>query len=158
MFILFAWNCVLRKTVAIRTAELKTSAKELQTLFMRQKAILTAIPDIIMEVDRNMVYTWANSAGLEFFGEDVIGKEAAFYFEGDQNTYDAVQTLFKGTSTLYVESRQKRKDGEIRLLAWWFQTLEDDHGNVTGAIATDRDITDRKQMEDKLRDSEKNTG
>ena len=155
MFILFAWNRVLRQTVATRTAELKTSAKELQSLFMRQKAILTAIPDIIMEVDRNKVYTWANGAGLEFFGEDVVGKEAASYFEGDQNTHDAVQPLFKRTGTLYVESWQKRKDGQIRLLAWWSQVLEDDHGNVTGAISTARDITDRKQMEDALRDSEK---
>lgn len=85
------------QTVAARTAVLKTSVKELQALSIRQDAILTAVPDIIMEVDTNKVYTWANRSGLEFFGEDVVGKEAASYFEGEQNTYDAVQPLFEGT-------------------------------------------------------------
>ena len=40
-----------------------------------------------MEVDGNKVYTWSNQAGIEFFGEDVVGKEAAFFFEGEQETY-----------------------------------------------------------------------
>jgi len=37
-----------------------------------------------MEVDKNKIYTWANQAGSISFGDDVIGKEAAFYFEGEQ--------------------------------------------------------------------------
>ena len=44
-------------------------------LFVRYEALLAALPDIVMEVDNNKVYTWANQAGFEFFGEDVIGKE-----------------------------------------------------------------------------------
>ena len=52
---------------------------------------LSAIPDIIMEVDANKVYTWANGPGIDFFGEDVIGREAANYFEGEQNTYAEVK-------------------------------------------------------------------
>ena len=124
MFILFTWNRALRKTVATRTAELKTSVKELQALSMRQDTILTAVPDIIMEVDSNKVYAWANLAGLEFFGEDVVGKEVAFYLEGEQNIYDAVQPLLEGKVTVsYVESWQRRKDGEKRLLAWWRKEL-----------------------------------
>lgn len=155
-FIFFAWNRVLRKTVATRTAELKTSVKELQTLSVRQDAILTAVPDIIMEVDSNQVYTWANLAGLAFFGEDVVGKKAASYLEGQLNSYDTVQPLFEGTATvLYVESWQRRKDGEKRLLAWWCKELKDDQGNITGAISTARDITERKQVENALRESEK---
>jgi PAS domain S-box-containing protein len=154
MFILFAWNRVLRKTVESRTAELKTSVKELQTLSTRQDAILSAVPDIIMEVDSNKIYTWANCAGLEFFGEDVVGKEAASYFEGEQNTYDAIRPSFEGTATvLYVESWQRRKDGEKRLLAWWCKGLKDDQGNVTGAISSAKDITERKLAEDALVES-----
>ena len=78
-------------------------------LFARQEAILAAVPDIIMEVDNNKVYTWANQAGFEFFGEDVIGKEAAQYFEGEQDTYSVVQPLFEGNGNVfYVESRAKQ--------------------------------------------------
>ena len=58
------------------------AAEALRAVSSRQEALLSAVPDIIMEVDTNKVYTWANQPGIEFFGQDVIGKEAAFYFEG----------------------------------------------------------------------------
>ena len=54
---------------------IKLPEKELQELFLRYQAILAAVPDIIMEVDAGKVYTWANQAGLDFFGKDVLGKK-----------------------------------------------------------------------------------
>ena len=149
IMILFIWNRILRKTIAARTAALNISIKELQTLSMRQDAILSAVPDIVMEVDAKRIYTWANSAGVAFFGEDVVGREAAFYFKGEQHIHKEVQPLFEETAdVLYVESWQRRKDGEIRLLAWWCRKLEDDHGNITGEISSARDITDYKRAEE----------
>jgi PAS domain S-box-containing protein len=128
--------------------ERKRLEEKLSDMTIRLGEILAAIPNIIMEVDSNKVYTWANLAGLEFFGDDVIGKEAAFYFEGEQNTYDVVKPLFHGEeNTFYVESRQRRKDGQKRLLAWWCRVLKDDDGNVRGALSSALDITERKQLE-----------
>ncbi len=127
----------------------------LRELSLRQDAILAAVPDIIMEVDNDKVYTWANKAGLEFFGEDVIGKEAQYYFEGEQETYFEVQPIFSGDeSTVYIESWQRRKDGQKRLLAWWCRVLKDGEGGVTGALSTARDITERKLAEEALQESE----
>jgi len=126
-----------------------------RTLSARQEAILAAVPDVIMEVDKHQVYTWANQAGLAFFGDDVIGKEAAFYFEGEQSTYQSVQPLFSGHQDLiYVESWQRRKDGERRLLAWWCRVLKDESGHVTGALSSGRDITEETRTEAALRESE----
>ena len=128
--------------------ERKLMEEELHILSLRQSAILASVPDIIMEVDGNKVYRWANAAGLKFFGGDVIGKEAAFYFEGEQDTYLKVNPLFDGNdNTIYVESWQRRKDGEKRLLAWWCKTLKDAKGNVTGVLSTARDITEKKNFE-----------
>ena len=130
----------------------------LRALSSRQEAILAAVPEIIMEVDNNKVYTWANSVGIEFFGEDVIGKEAAFYFEGEQETYDKVSPLFNGAEDIiYVESWQRRRDGEKRLLAWWCRVLKDENGQVTGALSSARDITDRKRIENELRQNQEVT-
>jgi len=124
----------------------------LEVLSRRNESLLAAIPDIIMEVDRDKVYTWANAAGYEFFGNDCVGREASDYFEGPQETYADVARLFNGDEhVVYVESRQRRRDGQVRLLAWWCRTLKDAEGNVIGALSTARDITDAKAAEDELR-------
>ena len=123
----------------------------LKARLMHQETILSAIPDIIMELDVNSIYTWTNSAGLDFFGEDVLGRNAEDYFEGERVREEIVQPLFSTTEKLiYVESWQRRKDGEIRLLAWWSRTLEDDHGSLIGTIATARDISTQRQSEMEL--------
>jgi PAS domain S-box-containing protein len=141
-------------SVARDITERELADEALRALTSRQDAILAAVPEIIIEVNNNMVYTWANSGGFEFFGDDVIGKEAAFYFEGEQETYDTVSPLFKGVENIiYLESWQRRKDGEKRLLAWWCRALKDKSGQVTGALSSARDITDRKRAEEELRQS-----
>jgi PAS domain S-box-containing protein len=142
------WTRSLRRTVARRTAELASVSE-------RHQAILAAAPDIIMEVNADKVYTWANPAGFGFFGKDVIGRAAADFFAGEQETYRRVDDLFSGNeNVVYVESRQRRQDGQNRLLAWWCRVIKDTNGNVTGALSTARDITEQKQTEESLRKSE----
>ena len=135
--------------------ERKQVEKQLKKLSLRNEAILAAIPDIIMEVDNNKIYSWANQAGIQFFGEDVVGKEAAFYFEGEQDTYDTVSPLFTGfEDIIYLESWQRRKDGQKRLLAWHCHVLKDNSGQVTGALSSANNITTRKHVEEALKESE----
>lgn len=125
-------------------SERKRAQKEIKNLSLHQKTLLDAIPDIIMEVNTNKIYTWANNPGIEFFGNDVIGKAADFYFVREQNTFDNVQPLFNGSDDLiYLESWQKNKDGQERLLAWWCHVLKDAEGNVSGALSSARDITEQ---------------
>jgi PAS domain S-box-containing protein len=132
--------------------ERKKAESELKALSTRQQALLATIPEIVIQTDINKVYTWTNQAGLDFFGDDVLGKEASYYFEGEQDTYDIVQPLFEGDESLiYVESWQRRRDGQKRMLAWWCRNLKDDNGNVTGALSTARDITELKEAEEKIR-------
>jgi PAS domain S-box-containing protein len=126
--------------------------RDLHKLMARQEAILTAAPDIIVEVDCNQVYTWSNRAGFEFFGEDLIGRPVAAYVVGKPNT----SPLFADASeaaknSRYVESWQRRKDGEFRLLAWWSSDLRDDQGRVSSVISTARDVTERMQAEEALK-------
>ena len=136
-------------------SEHKETEKHIRKLSLHQQALISAIPDIVMEVDINKVYTWANGPGIEFFGEDVIGKTADFYFVREQNIYDIVQPVFNGSEdVIYVESWQRRQDGEERLLAWWCRVLKDTRGNVTGALSSARDITERKLAEESLKEAE----
>jgi PAS domain S-box-containing protein len=135
--------------------ERKRAEENIKRLASHEQSLITAIPDIIMEVDVDKRYTWANGPGIEFFGEDVIGQEAAYYFTREQNTYDIVQPVFKGDQEIiYLESWQRRRDGQERLLAWWCRALKDSQGNVTGALSSAHDITESRLIEDKIRESE----
>ena len=126
----------------------KQAEEALAAISLRQQSLLEAIPDIVMEVDTQKKYKWANQAGCEFFGADVIGREANHYFEDEQDTYETMRPLFSGDeSVIYVESWQRRKDGQKRLLAWWCRVLKDEQGNVVGAISTARDITEQRGMQ-----------
>ena len=129
----------------------KKHTEQLSEISTRQEAILSAIPDIIMEVDNKKVYTWTNQAGYDFFGQDVIGRSANTYFEGEQDTLNQVKPLFNGAeNVIYVESWQRRKDGEKRLLAWWCRVLKNASGEVQGALSTARDITERNMAEEEI--------
>ena len=82
-------------------------------------------------------------------------KKADFYFEGDQATLDTVSPIFQGSNdVVYVESWQRRKDGEKRLLAWWCRTLKDKNGKITGALSSAHDITESRAAEELLRASD----
>jgi len=141
-------------TAVVDIDQRKKAEEALRQTQARQQAILASVPDIIMEVDERKVYTWANAAGLEFFGSDVVGREAADYFEGEQDTYETVKPLFNGhEEIIYVESRQRRRDGKKRLLAWWCRVLKGADGRVLGAISTARDITEHQEAEEKIRQS-----
>jgi PAS domain S-box-containing protein len=134
-------------------SERKKADETIKKIFQHEQTLLSAIPDIIMEVDKNKIYTWANEAGFEFFGKDVIGKSADHYFVREQNTLDIVAAIFDGSSKdiIYVESWQKRKDGQERLLAWWCQAVKDIQGNITGGLSSARDITASKQAEEEIK-------
>ncbi len=128
--------------------ERKRVAEALQAITTHQEVILATVPSIIMEVDSHRLYTWANRTGLDFFGDDVIGKDATSFFEGEQETQKLVQQLFDGDEqVVYLESWQHRRDGENRLLSWWCHVLKDHHGHVTGALSTAQDITEQKQAD-----------
>jgi PAS domain S-box-containing protein len=145
------WHCILQDITERKQAE-----DALQALSSRQEAILSAIPDIIMEVDCNKVYRWANQPGFDFFGEDVIGKEAAFFFADDNPVYSTVKPLFDGEeNVIRVASWQRRKDGEKRLLDWSCRVLKDLQGHVTGALSTAHDITERMRTEAELQKLDK---
>jgi signal transduction histidine kinase/ActR/RegA family two-component response regulator len=49
---------------------------------------------------------------------------------------------------LHVESWQRRRDGQIRLLEWWCKSYKNEQGEVTGGLSTARDITERNQAEE----------
>ena len=138
------------------SAELSVSPErtdcEPHPILSRAASILADLPDIFMELDTGNVCTWANRAGLEFFGDDVVGSTALQFFEGEQNTCKDIRSMSNdGESAVYIETWQRRRDNEKRLLAWSCRALRDEDGNVSGAYVTARDITEQTRIDEQIR-------
>ncbi len=150
------WKGRKAKLISLRDiTRRKQTEEELHILSSRNQALLKAIPDIIMEVDQNKIYTWANAEGYRFFGNDVLGKPADQFVAADQDTMQKVEPLFCGeVETCYLEVWQINQFGEKRLLAWWCRVLRNDFNEIVGALSTARDITEQKLAENLIRSRE----
>lgn len=137
--------------ISIDVTDTKNSEIRLKDIQTRQNAILTSVPDLIVEVDFSNTFTWANKAALEFFGKNIVGASVTRFSYGGNNIFD---TSFMDESSVnglyYIENKHVRKDAKVRLLGWWCKVLKDDEGFDKGFIATGRDITDNKKAEEEI--------
>jgi PAS domain S-box-containing protein len=67
---------------------------------------------------------------------------------------DAMQSLVNGAANVTIEKRLQRPDGETIWASSSVSAIRDDDDNLTGAVIVLVDITDRREAEDRLRDSE----
>lgn len=131
--------------------EQAAGAAALKTLAAHQQVLLATVPDLILETDRSGVYSWSNQAGLDFFGEDVIGRRASLHDEFQQKTgSELVSQPDRDDKPVHVESWQRRRDGHLRLLAWRYGTFKQADGTPAGVLASARDITDQRRVEQEL--------
>lgn len=92
-----------------------------------------------------------------YSGEDLIGKHAkALRAPGDE--YDEknrrfFERLFRDGNAAGLDVPWVRKDGTIITVERSVSLLKDKQGNVTGSVATIRDITERSRAEKELREA-----
>jgi PAS domain S-box-containing protein len=116
-----------------------------------KEALLSAVPDIILQIDASdNICTWANRAGLDFFGDDLIGKKTGFYKGPDQEDTGSVEEGGgESDDVAYSRTWMRRRDGRMRLLSWRTRTIKDQQGKITGAVSLGRDVTEMKKSEEK---------
>ena len=75
--------------------------------------------------------------------------------EDSKAVMEAAQACLDGKTSEYIyEHRMLHKDGSIRWILVRGKVIRDESGNANRFIGTDADITDRKQVEKALRESE----
>lgn len=140
--------------------ERKQAAEKLNRSAELLQLVLDNIPQAIFWKDRDSVYlgcnrNWAQAAGVKM--EDVIGKkdaelvwseEAQLYCEQDR------QVMATGTPVLHLIEHRVHADGSQVWIDVNKIPIHDVEGNVIGILGTIEDITDRKQAELAVQESE----
>ncbi len=123
-------------------------------------AIVESSHDAIISKDLNgIIQTW-NAGAEHLFGyaaHEVVGKPITVVIPPDRLDEEPqiLARLRAGERVDHFETIRRRKDGRLVDVSLTISPVRDFFGNIIGASKIARDITDRKEAEAKLRDSER---
>ena len=125
----------------------------------RLHQITENIQDLLLLTDENLVIKYASSSYKSILGYatgEIVGKKAIEFVHPDDlpKVIEVTKKAFKDKSTGRFESRVRRADGSYVLLEGIGKSLVDENGKVIGTVMTSRDTTERRKMEQTLRESE----
>lgn len=145
------------------------SKKQLSTQAERRKAqekiayqahLLANVSDAIIATDERFNITYWNSAAEKIFGwkaDEVLNRPEnevlRSEFTGADHRHEVVQTLVQ-TGCFRGEMIQYNKDGKPIYIEIAAAALRNGDGQITGYVSVNRDITDRKRMEEALKENE----
>ncbi|NJL58906.1 MAG: cyclic nucleotide-binding domain-containing protein, partial [Desulfobacteraceae bacterium] len=146
-------------------AELKKESKErrrmeeaLRNSSQRMCSILDSMPDMVLELDKDMRIRWANKAALEKNPDATDRFCYQAYWDSDVpcEGCPSLRALKNGKIEMATVFKPVSDDNKVG--SYWENIgipLRDSRGEVTGVLEVSRDITRRMQLEDELRHAQK---
>lgn len=134
-----------------------TERKRSEEALARLAAIVESAYDAIFSTDlRGNILTW-NPAAHRMFGysaQEIIGRNISILTPAgrEDDTRTILGRIRRGERAPPYETVRRRKDGSLIEIWLTSSPLEDPHGRVIGAAKIARDLTERKEMEQKLRE------
>ena len=118
--------------------------------------LLRAIPDMVYFKDAGGRHLIVNKAVEEFTGlkiEEIAGKTAADLMppQSAESCIRSDKEVLEQGKTLRYEEQLAGKDGFIRFFDTVKSPIYDADGNIAGMVGVSRDITERKRIEEELK-------
>lgn len=126
----------------------------------RLSAAVAAANDVVFLTDTTGLITFVNPAFTELYGytaADVVGRETPRILKSGLLSPEYYQHLWARLAAgqpVSAEHINRTKDGRLIVVEASASPVRDGAGHVRGFVAIQRDISDRKQMEQALRESE----
>lgn len=142
-----------------RQEEHELAEKALRESEQRYKSLFDSSLDCIYRINNKGLFVMVNRAGAELFGfqspEEVIGTSVLKLWADDGERKHFFELLQREKILKGFQVRAKQKNGMILHLEVSCHMLEDEQGNSLGMEGIVRDITERKALEEQLRQSQK---
>ncbi len=146
--------------VGIDVSQEKRLESQLKNYIQKIEAILKYSGDIILIIDKDGIVRYASPSIENICGirpEEVIGKSALSNVHQDdkEKLKYTLELTFKNPGRIYsYEFRVIRKDGKLRWIEGNIYLPENwNEIGLEGAVANERDITKRKELESKIQKS-----
>jgi PAS domain S-box-containing protein len=136
-----------------------TERKRNEEVLAFQAQLLSEVNDAVFSSDSNFTLTYWNQSAEKMFGwtqEEVLGHPSGELLKPtiDASTVDKERWRLKNEGSWIGEGKFMRKDGTYFFAEINSKTLKDADGKYAGQIVAARDITERKRVEEELRESE----
>jgi two-component system cell cycle sensor histidine kinase/response regulator CckA len=135
--------------------ERKRSEERVRESEARLRVLVEQLPAVLWTVDRNLRFTSALGAGfvrLKIKPDALLGTSLLDYFETTDQTFLPIAAHRRAVAGEPMTFHVEWKSGSY---ACHVEPLRDSDGQVSGAICMSLDITDRKQLEEQLRQAQK---
>jgi len=135
--------------------ERKRSEEKVRESEARLRVLVEQLPAVLWTVDRSLMFTSALGAGfarLKIKPDELVGMSLLDYFETADQTFLPIAAHRRAVAGEPMTFHVEWKSGSY---ACHVEPLRDSDGQVSGAICMSLDITDRKQLEEQLRQAQK---
>ena len=149
----------LAKPYSLLFRNLKQSEEALRASEQHYSALVRNLADAVFEIKEGVI-TWCNDRVEGIYGyskDELMGKDASFFYPTGISPTEFTKLVtreLKEKGLFYGSTEFKRKDGSVIDVEYSITRIPDKYPLEVVAVA--RDITERKRIEEALRQSETN--
>ena len=145
------------------TSELRRaveSERELNTRLKLQSTALNTSANSIIITDRSGLIEWVNPAFCKLTGysaEEAIGQNSGKLVNSGRQDNEFYRSLWQAITSGQAwqsELVNKKKDGSLYQVSMTITPMKNDQGEITHFVSVQKDISERKRMEETLKKSE----